>query len=1063
MEDKKKDIRSLCASLNRENKQSVLAMANSLLFWQRRGGKAMRKSLALKTLFRSPVKTLLTFLLIVAASFALFSRVTDYAVTTRETKHARDFYHGVAALDNTVPDMIVDGETAVGDILFSSTYESEDKPWPTREQIQEFSSLPGVTLADTRYMTAGLVEGCKRVFDEVHEEYSGRNYFVLEGTYKGYQNYSENVLELMFDDITVLAGADKCEPYIGKSGQPTIIVQDGLEELQGDKNPHPEKFWRQLKEGSRVLVTGQSISVATALHAGIHSFDEKTFCILDGKGEGYLDTEEFTYYKELIEAINRDSDIYDMVYTSDMRAIPRFNERKMVVTEGRPLTAEDTDVCVVSELFLETYGKSIGDTVSVQLGDQLFSQDPLKGAQARGDLERASDFGDAVELEIVGVYRFNDTLGMRVSESAWSYSPSTIFVPGSLLSVEVPVAHEPSIGEYSVLIEDARDMEAFREAAVPLVAEMDVALCFSDGGWLEVKDSFEIGALTSLMTTVLYAAGAVLALFLAVYLYVGRNKEAYAIMRAMGVPCRMAGNTLVFPLAMLSVIAIPVGGAAGLFYTSRTAAGTLAAMTDHMPDGYAADATLPIGVILLCLFLELGFTALTALFFLQKMKKMSPLGLLQGETLGAGADTKILPDRIADTSVPVRTDLVKISAVDEMRSSSGRKYSAFRHVADYVLRHMRRDIWKSAVSLALTAVLAAGVGTLALARTAYRDAFHEVDVNVSVLDFASSAVVELSKSDLVEDFYCHNTFGVRINGMGLHTPVVFTNVPERYLEDKSGGYTAVYDDGYDISALNGTEPVCLLGKELAEMLDIGPGGEIALLSDSRYAVLSEAYKDESELRAAEEGEAVMYQVVGIVESGDAAANDSIFAGINGPVEELYSQPFPFGYCEFTLTDNGKVAKLDSLLTRLRDQYSMKYAPRASFYIDSEALKDVMRVRSLLEGLFPIAVMAALFLGLAGQALVILQSAREAAVLRILGVTKKRARCMLSLEQILLCTIGIVLVTAGLAWRSPGVFARSARTLLACYSLYFLGCLCGICAAAIQVTRHRVLELLQVKG
>ena len=67
----------------------------------------MRNSLALKTLLRSPVKTLLTFLLIAAASFALFSRITDYAVTSREAANAESFYHGVAALDNTVPAMQV--------------------------------------------------------------------------------------------------------------------------------------------------------------------------------------------------------------------------------------------------------------------------------------------------------------------------------------------------------------------------------------------------------------------------------------------------------------------------------------------------------------------------------------------------------------------------------------------------------------------------------------------------------------------------------------------------------------------------------------------------------------------------------------------------------------------------------------------------------------------------------------------------------------------------------------------------------------------------------------------
>ena len=51
----------------------------------------MRKSTALKTLLRAPLKTLLTFLLIAAGSFALFSRVTDFAVTMRENKEVEGF------------------------------------------------------------------------------------------------------------------------------------------------------------------------------------------------------------------------------------------------------------------------------------------------------------------------------------------------------------------------------------------------------------------------------------------------------------------------------------------------------------------------------------------------------------------------------------------------------------------------------------------------------------------------------------------------------------------------------------------------------------------------------------------------------------------------------------------------------------------------------------------------------------------------------------------------------------------------------------------------------------
>lgn len=188
---------------------------------------------------------------------------------------------------------------------------------------------------------------------------------------------------------------------------------------------------------------------------------------------------------------------------------------------------------------------------------------------------------------------------------------------------------------------------------------------------------------------------------------------------------------------------------------------------------------------------------------------------------------------------------------------------------------------------------------------------------------------------------------------------------------------------------------------------------------------------------------------------------SIFATVNSASESIYGQPYPFGYCEFTLADNEKV---DELNTLLEDQKKAgeKYAPAASFHIDAKPLENIKRVRDLLESLFPIAVAAAALIGLFGPGLIIIQSAQEAAFLRVLGTTKKRTRCMFVLEQIALCMAGIALVAGALALFRPELVGRSTETLINCFALYLLACICGTCAATIQVTRHKILVLLQVR-
>lgn len=1011
----------------------------------------MKKSIILKTLLRAPVKTILTLLLIAAASFALFSRITDYAITTREAAKAESFYNGVAALDNTVPDMmqIEEGE---GGIYYGTMYETDDKLWPTQDKLKEFSTLPGVTLTDTRYMTGGLVENYKRLVDEEYSDHhSGR--FVLEGTYAGCESDAngEGAISLIFDEVKVLAG--EIEQNAGKP----IKIDTTATDIGYEKGyeAYSREFFESLKRGSKCLVVGQCNEVTGR---ELKYFQEKEdFCVLDNFKDNYLETKEFAYQKGMIEAINQSRSTYDIVYTKDTRAIPRFNERNMVIAQGRPLMKEDADVCVVSETFLKTHGLSVGDRINIQLGDKLFHQNPLYGAQAR-DAETISSFNIAADLQIVGAYRFVDATESRVSERKWSYTINTIFVPSTLLPIEIPEDYETAAGEFSVFVEDAHKIESFREAAEPLAAELGLGLRFSDGGYLSIRDSFDTGALTSFLTTVLYVIGAALALLLAVYLYIGRNKKSYAIMRTLGISGKKAGNSIVLPLCLLSVLAMPVGGVAGLFYASDTAAKALKSMAVTAPGDYVyiLDATLPLAVILLCLFFELAFISVVTLLFLRKMKKISPLELLQEDVLRTGASKNVVFDQIESAPIPAEFDMTKFSVVEKMPAD--RKYGALQQAGSYILRHMRRGIGKTAVSLTLAIVLTAGVGMFVLARLTYQDAVSKVDVIGKALEYSSTSIHELSSSDLIEDFYCYGSFGVRVNNLELHTPLTITNNLERYLTD---AHKITYAQGYDSSVLDSTGQVCLLGQELAKDLNISPGDEIALMSDTLYGVLKERYENEEELAAAVEQQTQKYKVIGIIESKDSSVCANIFTGINNGTESVYGQTYAIGYSEFKVADNEKVEQVSRLLEEQKKQES-EYAPIASFHIDVEALENIKRVYHLLESLFPIAVAAAALIGVFGPGLVIMQSAKEAAFLRILGVTKKRARCMLVFEQIILCIAGIVLVAGGMTLYNYGLFARGAQTLAICWTLYLLSCICGASIAAVQVTRHRILELLQVK-
>ena len=60
----------------------------------------------LKSLYRSPMKTTVTLLLLAAAAFLFLYNLSEYAVSDREYREARDKYEGVLTVEEqAVPEL----------------------------------------------------------------------------------------------------------------------------------------------------------------------------------------------------------------------------------------------------------------------------------------------------------------------------------------------------------------------------------------------------------------------------------------------------------------------------------------------------------------------------------------------------------------------------------------------------------------------------------------------------------------------------------------------------------------------------------------------------------------------------------------------------------------------------------------------------------------------------------------------------------------------------------------------------------------------------------------------
>ena len=143
----------------------------------------------------------------------------------------------------------------------------------------------------------------------------------------------------------------------------------------------------------------------------------------------------------------------------------------------------------------------------------------------------------------------------------------------------------------------------------------------------------------------------------------------------------------------------------------------------------------------------------------------------------------------------------------------------------------------------------------------------------------------------------------------------------------------------------------------------------------------------------------------------------------------------------------------------RHRQSGAYA--LDFYLhDSElqVVADLEQNLQLLELLYPVAVGISVLIGIGLAVLLLLQSAKIAAILRILGFGKKHTRAIVCLEHIIVSLIGLIIGLVILTFAHFGVSAP----LPALAALYLSAVITGAAIGSFIMTRRAPLELLQVK-
>lgn len=1060
-----------------------------------------RTMIKLKLLLRSPVKTALTFVLLGAVTFALFTQVSEYAVASRELKSAAELYDGLGAFEDR---QVVRINPFLSKLRGETIY--EHNPVSPRD-VEAIAALPYVTIADARYMTSGVSDDFERIFRrQANSAYSNR--CVIEGTLTQINTESKT---LVLTNAVPLAG-NLPWGHVNKYVLVRYYDIDGAAPSKYDTR----YIERNMAIGKRyafvVSADTESFAATTTAHLRPDPAEEWCEAIwhIDSTAESYLTSDEYAPLRILIDIIDSDLRTFDVVYTTDMKAIKRFSEGDMMIREGRALSRDDAEmasrVCIVSAEFSSANSVGVGDTITLKLGSRLFTQLSTLGALSVVH-PRYSPPGEPVDLEVVGVYLDTDELSKRNSKPNLNYSINTIFVPTPLLPIGLSEleGHPFAPSELGFVVADAMDIPSFIEECVPVIEDMKLGLtlAFNDGGWLDISDGYSETAKTTAIKILVFAAAVILSTGFAVFLYIGRRKTEYAIMRALGTSRRDSAIALIVPLLLVTAASVLTGVAAAWVFVSSSIERSELLLS--LRQG-SLDTSIPVSIVFYCAFCEVMVSLLFAYALLRRMGSMPPLVLLQ-------ADSKH-PNRasasVAPSANPVVVQGPGVSApagrymnLQHKATGTSAAYRvtskrSFGFIVRYVIRHIRRTAGKSALMALLAIILLIVVSRFSLVRQSYIELIETTNVTIRIVGGARlSLVPRIMDSGYVRGAYYEVSASRDINNCAARLTV--TNDFARFAGEE---VSIVYGDGYDESYLGELCDIVFIGSKFAAAHEIAAGDTVSLRLVGHYESimsrylgsprewaqsqtaeeLRELYRDDVEKEADKQTDYFVVAGIFTTPSGDfdgtvftpGSLDSFILTGVQSVLSEV----------EYTLDRNTSASEFRDYCY---ENISGISAGRSELIMDTSKFDGLMRTLNLLDLLNPIVYSAALLIGCILCCIITLQALRESALMRALGTSRLKITILRSLEQSLLVVPGMalgILCLCAISWLSGrassdigigndsvaffagGAEGGSLRSTIRAgmmFSLaYFVTVFASTATCSAVSARKRVIALLQVR-
>jgi ABC-type antimicrobial peptide transport system permease subunit len=227
-------------------------------------------------------------------------------------------------------------------------------------------------------------------------------------------------------------------------------------------------------------------------------------------------------------------------------------------------------------------------------------------------------------FKIVGIYEGTTNTAFL------AYISSSSLRSGFASSTKYPYRAE---GDYSFVLDTPRHLTQFTQAYKAPLQELGINLTFLPNNGPAYWAAVDPIRRSSSADVLVFGLLMVVALSMAVFIYLMQRKRDYAILRALGVPVKQANRQLILPILLLGGLGIILGGIPSWNYALHQAKASIS--TIPTPAGVYPSANLsPFFLAGLCvaIFLLLALFSCLGMYI---VAKKSVLEILQGQTYRA--------------------------------------------------------------------------------------------------------------------------------------------------------------------------------------------------------------------------------------------------------------------------------------------------------------------------------------------------------------------------------------------------------------------------------------------